>query len=133
MPISSWRGLMVRGRHNFYVTLWHGIPPCSHQELRRRIRKWVPWTCSRMMLSFLSLLSRGMRSVLRIAVSTEICFLLKACHARPAERRNASRLRRDAARIGLLVPPGLHCSVRPRPAFLIETLMSHGQRSARGE
>ena len=82
---------------------------------------------------FSELASRGMRSVLRIAVRPEICFLLKACHARPAERRNTSRLRRDAARIGLLVPWGLHCSVRLRPAFLIVTLMSYGQRSARGE
>ena len=71
--------------------------------------------------------------MLRIAVRSELCFLLKACHARHAGRHNASPLRRDAARIFLLVPLGLHCNVRLPPAFQTVILMSHARRSARGE
>ena len=71
--------------------------------------------------------------MLRVAVRSDLCFLFKACHVRHAGRHNASRLRRDAARIGLLVPLALHCNVRLPPVFQTVILMSHGRRPARGE
>ena len=83
----------------------------------------------RMMLNFFLSLRTGM---LRIAVRSQLCFLLKACHVRHAEKHKASRLRRDAARIGLLVRLGLHCNVRLLPVFQTVILMSHGRRSAPG-
>ena len=83
--------------------------------------------CSRTMQKFLLSLRTGL---LGIAVMSETCFLLKACHARHVERHNASRLRRDAVRIGLLVPWGLHCNVLLLPVFQTGILMSHGRQSA---
>ena len=86
--------------------------------------------CSRTMLNFLLSLRTGM---LRIAVRAELCFLLKACHVRHAQQHNASRLGRETARIGLLVPLGLHCNVSLLSVFQTVILMSHGRQSARGE
>ena len=71
--------------------------------------------------------------ILRIAVRSELCFLLKACHARHAGNRNASRLRRGAARTGLLMLWVLHCNVCLPAVFQTGNLMGHGRRSARGE
>ena len=70
--------------------------------------------------------------MLRIAVRSELCFLVKAFHVRHAQKHNASRLRRNAATIGLLVLLGLHCNVRLLPVSQTVILKRHGRRSARG-